>query len=86
KILLLEPYPNPFNDALIVSYFVPYAGYLRLSVVDILGREVGILKEGNSEIGYNRLIWFPSNLSSGNYFIVLKLKGETVVKKVMYLK
>lgn len=86
RVILMDPFPNPFNNALLVSYFIPYSGELKLSVVDILGREVDVLKEGKFESGYNRLVWHPSNLPSGNYFIILKHKGGIIVKKVMYLK
>ena len=89
---LVGNYPNPFNPSTSIYYFVQESNSaIRISILDLLGREVNILYDGISDIGYYELNWDGTNnagyqLGSGIYFISAKIGDEQLYKKVMKLK
>jgi CotH kinase protein/Lamin Tail Domain/Secretion system C-terminal sorting domain len=84
--LLLETWPNPFNNSLRIRYSVPVTQLVRIEIHDVLGRKVGILEDGSVLAGTHIQSWEPDKLASGIYFIILKNNAGTVSKKVVHLK
>jgi len=83
---LHQNYPNPFNPSTTIQYDLPKSGMVRLSVYDVLGREVRILVDEYQDVGRYTVRFDASNLSSGVYFYRL-IAGEFVaVKKFQLLK
>ncbi len=93
-----QNYPNPFNPSTIIRYDIPENGHVKLSVYDILGREVAILvneytKVGRYEIEFQSTVG-GRQLTSGVYFYRLVVSsteplraGDFVaVKKFLLLK
>lgn len=83
---LMQNYPNPFNPATKIRYSIPEAGFVKLSVYNVLGQEVASLVNefqtpGNHEVELNALY-----LSSGMYIYKLSTNGFNSVKKMMLLK
>lgn len=68
---LAQNYPNPFNPATVVSYQLSAAGYVRLVVVDLQGREVAVLVNERKDPGAYSLRFDGSRLSSGVYLLRL---------------
>lgn len=78
---LLPNYPNPFNPATVVRYRVTGAHGgtpLRLSVYDMLGREVAVLFDGMQVSGTHAATFDAAHLASGIY--VVRLVTETGVR------
>lgn len=50
-LVLDAPFPNPSRGTVTVGYLVPRAGPVRLTAFDVLGREVAVLAEGDTEAG-----------------------------------
>ncbi|HEX04335.1 MAG TPA: T9SS type A sorting domain-containing protein, partial [Bacteroidetes bacterium] len=68
----LDPvYPNPFNSATTVRYSLTQPGEVRVTVFDLLGREVASLYDGLSQPGEHTLPFNASNYPSGTYFLQL---------------
>jgi len=81
---LAQNYPNPFNPSTNISFSVPKAGNVKISVYDVLGNEVGtVLNEykqaGNYNVNYN-----ASALSSGVYFYKM-ISGSYIETRKMTL-
>ena len=91
-IALVGNYPNPFNPSTTIYYYVKRNDSdIKISVLDLLGREVKILYEGNLEMGYYEVNWDGTNhhgmsLGSGMYFIEATINSERVYRKMMKLK
>ena len=72
----LEPaisnYPEPFNPTTRVTYSIPEAGELSVTVFDALGREVARLADGWHAIGNYDVQWDASSQPNGVYFITLR--------------
>lgn len=83
---LSQNYPNPFNPSTIVEYEIPVRSFARLTVYDILGREVKTLVEGYKEPGSYRVILDGQNLASGVYFYRLVANRETLTKKMVLMR
>lgn len=83
---LLQNYPNPFNPVTQISYQLPVNGYVKLSVYDMMGREVAVLADGIQKAGYYNVDFNGSSLSSGVYFYRLFTDKFVSTKKMMLVK
>lgn len=82
---LNQNYPNPFNPSTTISYQLPEAGLIYLSVYNLLGEEVAVLVNNEfKSAGYHSAVFFADNLPSGVYIYSLKV-GENVYKNKMVL-
>ena len=55
--VLYQNYPNPFNPGTTIQFDLPVASATRITVYDLLGREVVRLADGPLEPGHHRLEW-----------------------------
>jgi hypothetical protein len=65
---LNQNYPNPFNPTTSFEFQVPSLGFVRLSVFDMLGREVARLVDGERAPGKYLARWDASTMPSGVYY------------------
>jgi hypothetical protein len=88
---LYQNYPNPFNNQTVIKYSVKDNSYVKLSVFDILGREVKSLVKENKNPGVYEIPWNASDnkgrvVASGIYFIRLDAFNFSDTKKIMLLQ
>ena len=84
---LLPVYPNPFNPPAVVPFVVPEAGHVRLTLVDILGREVAILLSRQVAAGSHEAVLDGGHLASGVYLVRLEAEGVVhASQKVLLLR
>jgi hypothetical protein len=83
---LYDNYPNPFNPGTTIKYDVPKSSYMRLTIFDILGREVQVLVNEKKEPGSYEIKWNASNFASGTYFYKMETNAYTDIKKMILLK
>lgn len=81
---LSQNYPNPFNPLTVITYFVPSASKVKLTVTDILGRHVAELVNEVQNRGSYSAEFNASGINSGTYFYTLEA-GEYVQTKKMTL-
>ena len=81
---LSQNHPNPFNARTVIRYMLPEAGFVRLTIYDLLGREVRCLTDGMQRMGYHSVVWDGQDekgreVSSGLYLYRLAVEpaGET---------
>ena len=79
-------YPNPFNPTTTISYSVPMAGTVRLSVYDVLGRKVADLVNDYKDAGSYNVSFNGENLPSGLYFYKVSAGNVTHTGRMMLLK
>ncbi len=68
----LAAFPNPFNPGTTILFELPVPTDARLSVYDMLGREVSVLVNGRTEAGVHRVPFDARGLSNGLYFYRLQ--------------
>ena len=84
---LLQAYPNPFNPSTTICYVLKDPGRIKLSVFDILGREVKLLVNGYSAAGEHTAVFTPDNSSSSGIYLVQLQQGENVLTtKIIFQK
>jgi len=82
---LAQNYPNPFNPSTSIAYQLKTAGQVKLSVYDILGREVAVLADGVQGAGAHEVRFDGNGLASGVYIYRLQA-GTFVEQKKMVLQ
>ncbi len=83
---LSQNFPNPFNPVSTIKYQLPKADYVTIKLYDQLGKETGILYEGNQEAGYYQLSVDGTNLASGIYFCRINAADYSKVIKMSLIK
>jgi hypothetical protein len=81
-----QNYPNPFNPSTRIGYSIPKTGHVKLTVYDLLGREVAVLVDGIKTAGTHAVQFDASCLSSGIYIYRFEAAGQVRSKKLMLLK
>jgi hypothetical protein len=98
RFALRQNYPNPFNPSTVIKYSIPESktgsSYVKISVYDILGREISIIVNRDQRPGNYEVSFDSRNISSGIYFYRMQVsnkessevKSFTDVKKMILLK
>lgn len=83
---LEQNYPNPFNPVTTISFNVPQASDVNLTVYDMLGRQVRVLVNGLVTSGRHEVTFEASDLPSGTYLYRLETPTQTLSKMLTLLK
>ncbi len=80
-LTLNQNYPNPFFSTTTIAYKLTSPATMEMSVYDINGRLVDILKKENQNIGEYTLVWDGSKsngglLKTGVYYLVTEARSE----------
>jgi murein tripeptide amidase MpaA len=86
KYSLEQNYPNPFNPVTRINYSIAKQGPVKISVYDILGREVTVLVNEVKTPGFYSVDFNSTGLSSGMYFYKMESSAFTDTKKLMLIK
>ncbi|MEG8947247.1 SdrD B-like domain-containing protein [Rosettibacter firmus] len=86
KYSLQQNYPNPFNPSTTIRYDLIKAGFVKISVYDILGREVRILVNEVKAPGSYNVTFDAKGLASGVYFYSIRTSEFNQVKKMILIK
>jgi Secretion system C-terminal sorting domain len=88
---LSKAYPNPFNSSVNIPFSLPEPSNVKITIYDILGREVAILVDQNKSAGKHSIHWNGKNLNdftspSGIYFLRMEVGSFTQTQKIILLK
>jgi len=83
KIVLFQNSPNPFRGSATVRFDLPNAQKVRLSIIDMLGREVRILTDKLSEAGSHLVTVDGTGLSRQLYYIRLQTESGTLTRNML---
>ena len=90
RMTLAQNYPNPFNSQTTISLTLSQPEDIRLSVFDLLGREVALLASGPMTAGAHRVVWDAAGLASGSYVCCLTAGSEAsavrLARVLVYVK
>jgi len=91
EFALKQNYPNPFNPSTTIEFDIPLNTYTRLTVFDVLGHEVMVLKDGYFTPGNYTATWNGKNSTqipvvSGIYFYELKTEQFRQIHKMILIR
>lgn len=84
-------YPNPFNPVTTITYSVPDAGRINLSIFDTDGTRIATLVDGPQPPGTRSITWDGTNnlgvrIASGIYLVRLQSRGRFVTRKMVLVR
>lgn len=80
-----QAYPNPFNPSVGVPVAVATRSSVRLTVYDILGRQVASQQQ-TLRAGQHMLNWTADGVASGVYFLRVQAGPQTALQKVVLMQ
>jgi hypothetical protein len=83
---LEQNYPNPCNPSTTIRFELPKSSDVRLSVFDMLGREVSVLVNERRGAGVHEVRFDASGLSSGIYFYRLQAGTYVDTRKLLMIR
>ncbi len=91
KFQLGQNYPNPFNPVTTLHYDLSEYSVVKITIYDMLGREVKTLINQNQDAGYRSVIWNATNnygkpVSAGIYLYQIQAGEYISTKKMVLLK
>ena len=86
KYSLHQNFPNPFNPVTTIKFDIRTAAFTKLSVFDILGREIQILVNEELKTGSYSLVFDGCEYNSGVYFYRLTTEDFTETKRMLMVK
>jgi subtilisin family serine protease len=78
--------PNPLRGVGRIGFALPRASHVRLSVIDVQGREVAVLAEGVFEAGRHQARWEGASsgrVGPGLYFVRLSVANRSLVRRTV---
>ncbi|NUM78503.1 T9SS type A sorting domain-containing protein, partial [candidate division KSB1 bacterium] len=88
---LAQNYPNPFNPTTTISFALPEAGEVSLSIYNLSGQLVKQLVAREMNAGRHNVVWDATDargarVASGVYLYVIKTGEFTAQRKLVLLK
>ena len=86
KFALKQNFPNPFNPTTVIPFVIEKDADVKLTVYDMLGNEVQTLVNNRVSRGSHQIRFDASNMATGVYIYRLETEGQTLSKKMMFIK
>ena len=86
KFKLSQNYPNPFNPSTVISYSLAESQQVRLTVFDLLGREVAQLVNRFQLVGQHQITFNAVDLPSGIYVYHLESEAAVETRKMILVR
>jgi hypothetical protein len=86
-----QNYPNPFNPSTLIKLDVNKPMHSKVSIYDLMGRELNVLVDEKLQPGYHQFIWDGTDskgikAGSGLYFILVQTPEVTRTMKATLLR
>ncbi len=91
KFELSQNYPNPFNPITSIRYALPEQSMVKLTIYDMLGKEVINLVNKVEKAGFKSVDWNGLNqhgqlVSTGIYFYRIQAGNFSQIRKMIFIK
>jgi hypothetical protein len=83
---LSQNYPNPFNPSTVINFSLPQDAQVRLTVYDMLGREVAVMVNELRSAGTYSIAVDGRSMASGIYVYRLEAGNRTFTRKMTLIK
>jgi hypothetical protein len=91
RLVLLSPFPNPFNPETVIRFSLPESGRVQAEVVDALGRHVRrlysrVLPAGENEVRWDGRADSGESAESGVYLVRVRSGFRTETRKISLVR
>ena len=86
EFTLEQNYPNPFNPKTDITFALPEASQINLSVYNSQGQKIETLTDGVLNEGIHRVTFDGTGLASGVYLYRLEANNFTQTRQMLFLK
>lgn len=91
KDYIVGNYPNPFNSTTKIVYNLAKSGYVKITIYDLLGKEILTLENSVKPSGINSILWNGKDsngleMPSGIYFVSCVTEISSITKKITLVK
>ncbi|MBN2414110.1 T9SS type A sorting domain-containing protein [candidate division KSB1 bacterium] len=88
---MAQNYPNPFNPTTAISYQLPKASFVKLTIYSATGQKIRTLVNGTNSAGYHHINWDAMDdaghkVASGIYFYRIEADDFISIKKMTLMK
>ena len=83
---IISAYPNPFNDQVKISYYLPSSYNVSMKIFDLNAKLIAELVQQEQSIGQHQITWDAQGQSTGIYFVRLYNGSSMSQLKLMLLK
>ena len=88
---MAQNYPNPFSSSTAIPYSVNKQSDIKVTIYDILGRQVRYFRMGLQTAGVHQIVWDGRNnlgqkVASGIYLYKIQAGNWQNVKKMVLIK
>ncbi|MDZ4712660.1 MAG: T9SS type A sorting domain-containing protein [bacterium] len=83
---LNQNYPNPFNPTTVINFAIPSAGFVKLKIYDLLGKEVMTLVNEQKNAGFYNVDFNGENFASGIYFYKIEAGDFVQTRRMLLVK
>jgi len=89
--IVSQNYPNPFNPMTNIDIKLKQISYLKISIIDMEGKEIKVIGDQKYSAGRSTLQWDGTNangrlMPSGIYYYSLKSDKSVISKKMILIK
>jgi hypothetical protein len=86
RLILGQNYPNPFNASTRIQYTITTSSHVKLTVYDLLGKELAVLIDEYKYSGTYSVDWSANDLSTGVYLYRLEAGRSIKTRKLIIQK
>ncbi len=79
-------FPNPFIDKGQIDYTIGALGHVRITLYDVLGRNVSRIVDGERGAGNYTALFHGEDLPVGIYYLMLQSGSYREIKKIALVK
>ncbi len=82
--LRLAAFPNPFEQATTIEYYLPSAGKVNIWVTNTQGQVVGrVVQDEEVPAGRHQIEWKPNSIAAGIYFPIIEANQQKAASRLV---
>ncbi len=82
QVVFHDLFPNPATDMVTISFSVPGEDRVTIEVIDLLGRKIATVADGNFKPGYHEMRWNTQEMTNGIYITQIKSQYSDQQKRL----
>ncbi len=86
SVELRQNFPNPFNPATNIVYYLPEETHVRIGIWNVVGQQVALLVDDTMRAGENSVSWNAADMPSGIYIVQLETGNRIFTRKITLIK